>query len=71
MRINNKKSLIEKKEILGTGFLFYMGMVFQDSDVAKWLEAVAYRLTIDPDAELEKTADEVIDLIGQAQQEDG
>ena len=28
MRINNKKSLIEKKEILGTGFLFYMGMVF-------------------------------------------
>lgn len=47
------------------------GMVFQDSDVAKWLEAVAYRLTIDPDAELEKTADEVIDLIGQAQEEDG
>ena len=30
------------------------GMVFQDSDVAKWLEAVAYRLTIDPDAELNR-----------------
>ena len=47
------------------------GMVFQDSDVAKWLEAVAYRLSIDPDEELEKTADAVIDLIGQAQEEDG
>ncbi|MBQ8512226.1 MAG: glycoside hydrolase family 127 protein [Clostridia bacterium] len=47
------------------------GMVFQDSDVAKWLEAVAYRLTIDPDPELEKTADDVIDLIGKAQEEDG
>lgn len=47
------------------------GYVFQDSDVAKWLEAVAYRLTIAPDSELEKTADGVIDLIGMAQEEDG
>ncbi len=47
------------------------GYVFQDSDVAKWLEAVAYRLAIDPDPELEKTADGVIDLIAAAQEEDG
>ena len=47
------------------------GMVFQDSDVAKWLESVAYRLTISPDPELEKTADGVIDLIAAAQDEDG
>lgn len=47
------------------------GYVFQDSDVAKWLEAVSYSLTIERDAELEKTADEVIDLIGRAQREDG
>ena len=47
------------------------GYVFQDSDVAKWLEAVAYRLSIDPDPALEKTADEVIDLIASAQEEDG
>lgn len=47
------------------------GMVFQDSDVAKWLEAVAYSLTNDPDAELERLADETIDLIGRAQQPDG
>ena len=39
------------------------GYVFQDSDVAKWLEAATYRLAIDPDPELEKTADGVIDLI--------
>ncbi|MBQ8539947.1 MAG: glycoside hydrolase family 127 protein [Clostridia bacterium] len=49
----------------------FHGFVFQDSDVAKWLEAVAYRLTIAPDENLEKTADDVIDLIGRAQREDG
>ncbi|WP_150268699.1 glycoside hydrolase family 127 protein [Paenibacillus tepidiphilus] len=49
----------------------YGGMVFQDSDVAKWLEAVAYSLMLKPDAELERRADEVIDLVGEAQQPDG
>lgn len=32
----------------------FHGMVFQDSDVAKWLEAVAYQLASNPDPELEK-----------------
>ena len=49
----------------------FYGMVFQDSDVAKWLEAVAWSLCQKPDAELEKTADEVIELIEAAQCEDG
>jgi DUF1680 family protein len=49
----------------------FYGMVFQDSDLAKWLEAVAYRLMNNPDSDLEKTADETIDLIGRAQQDDG
>lgn len=49
----------------------FYGMVFQDSDVAKWLEAVAYSLETDPNPELEKIADEVIDLLEKAQQEDG
>ncbi len=49
----------------------FQGMVFQDSDVYKWLEAVAYSLTWHPDPELEKTADETIELIASAQQEDG
>lgn len=54
---------------LSTGEFY--GMVFQDSDVAKWLEAVAYSLVVHPDAELEKRADEVIETIEKAQQEDG
>jgi len=49
----------------------FYGMVFQDSDVAKWLEAVAWSLCQKPDAELEKTADEVIALVAAAQCEDG
>lgn len=49
----------------------FYGCVFQDSDLAKWLEAVAYSLMTKPDPELEKLADEAIALVGRAQQEDG
>lgn len=49
----------------------FQGMVFQDSDVYKWLEAVAYSLMWHPDEKLEQTADETIDLIAAAQQPDG
>ncbi len=49
----------------------FFGEVFQDTDVAKWLEAVAYSLATKSDPELEKEADEVIDLIGRAQEPDG
>ena len=49
----------------------FYGMVFQDSDVAKWLEAAAYSLVIQPDAELEARIDELCDLIAAAQEEDG
>ncbi len=49
----------------------FYGMVFQDSDFAKWMEAVAYSLSLFPDRELEKTADELIDIIADAQDEDG
>ena len=49
----------------------YYGQVFQDSDVAKWLEAVSYSLETDPDVELEKEADQVIDILEKAQQPDG
>lgn len=49
----------------------FYGMVFQDSDVAKWLEAVGYLLETQPDPELEKVADEVIELIERAQHPDG
>lgn len=49
----------------------FYGAVFQDTDIAKWLEAVGFSLAVYEDEELEKTADGVIDLIAQAQQEDG
>ncbi len=49
----------------------FYGAVFQDSDLAKWLEAVAYSLAVYPDERLERVVDEVIDLIEAAQEEDG
>lgn len=49
----------------------FHGMVFQDSDLAKWLEAVGYSLSVQPDKELELLADKAIDLIEKAQEDDG
>ncbi len=49
----------------------FYGMVFQDSDVAKWLEAAAYSLALKPDKELEARVDDVVALIGRCQQPDG
>ncbi|WP_322904371.1 glycoside hydrolase family 127 protein [Paenibacillus sp. SGZ-1009] len=49
----------------------HYGWVFQDSDVYKWLEAVAYSLSFHPDAHLQQLADGVIDLIALAQEQDG
>ncbi len=44
---------------------------FWDSDVAKWIEAAAYSLAVNPDGELEKRVDEVVDMIANAQHDDG
>ena len=49
----------------------FYGMVFQDSDLYKWLESVAYSLETMPDPDLEALADYAIELIGGAQQPDG
>ena len=49
----------------------FYGMVFQDSDVAKWLEAAAYSLLRKPDGRLLSRVREVVALIGRAQQPDG
>ncbi len=49
----------------------FYGMVFQDSDVAKWLEAAAYSLWVHPDPALERRAEAVIDIVDRAQQPDG
>ena len=55
-------------EDVGDGFY---GMVFQDSDAAKWIEAAAYSLALYPDEQLSATVDELIDKIAAAQDEDG
>lgn len=49
----------------------FYGMVFQDSDVAKWIEAAAYSLRQFPNPQLEATIDAVVDLMGRAQRPDG
>ena len=49
----------------------FYGMVFQDSDVAKWLEAAAYSLALKPDEALSRRVDEMVTLIGRCQQPDG
>lgn len=49
----------------------YYGTCFQDSDVAKWLEAVSYSLETHPNPQLESIADSLIDLLSLVQQADG
>lgn len=50
----------------------FEGAVFQDTDLAKWLEAVGFYLSAyGRDEKLEALADEAIDLIEKAQQPDG
>lgn len=49
----------------------FYGMVFQDSDVAKWLEAAAYTLAEHPDPELERRIEDVVDILEAAQHPDG
>ncbi len=49
----------------------FQGYYYNDSDVYKWLEAVAWTLATDPDPDLSRMADGVIDLVAAAQQPDG
>ncbi|TYP78925.1 glycoside hydrolase family 127 protein [Paenibacillus methanolicus] len=49
----------------------FYGYIFQDSDVTKWLEAVAYSLASVPNPKLEQLADATIELLARAQQPDG
>ncbi|MBQ9064108.1 MAG: glycoside hydrolase family 127 protein [Blautia sp.] len=49
----------------------FYGFVFQDSDVAKWLEAAAYSLASHSDEDLVEKMDETIRLLASAQMPDG
>lgn len=47
------------------------GIVFQDTDLYKWLEAVSYCIDNGTGKAFERQADEVIELVGRAQEPDG
>lgn len=49
----------------------FKGWVFQDSDAYKWIEAAAYSLKNYPDSDLEKKVNEIVDIICDAQLENG
>jgi uncharacterized protein len=49
----------------------FEGIFFNDSDVYKWMEAVAYSLSTHPDTALEAKLDQVIARVAAAQQDDG
>lgn len=47
------------------------GTIFQDSDVAKWIEAASYSLMSHPNGELETIIDELVRLIEKSQHPNG
>jgi DUF1680 family protein len=49
----------------------HFGYPFQDTDVYKWLETVAYVLKYHPDEKMKEEADWTVDLIADAQDDDG
>lgn len=49
----------------------FYGMVFQDSDLYKWLGAASYLLATDPDPSLAGHVETAVGLIARAQQPDG
>jgi DUF1680 family protein len=70
-KLNQSGNFNNLRLAAGSGQGEYQTPVFMDSDVYKWLEAVSYDLVNVPDPELEHMADEAIELIAAAQQEDG
>lgn len=70
-QIENRTGRIRNFENAAKGQGEHSGIFFDDSDVYKALEGIAYSLINNPDPELEKKADEWIDKFAAAQQPDG
>lgn len=69
---DNKSHAVENLRIAaGDETGEFHGMVFQDSDIYKWLEEAAYALSYHPDDQLRELCDRTVDLIARAQQPDG
>ena len=70
-QIENQTGRIRNFENAAKGEGEHSGIFFDDSDVYKALEGMAYSLINNPDPELEKKADEWIDKFAAAQRPDG
>lgn len=70
-QIDNQTGRMQNFVNASKGKGIHSGIFFDDSDVYKALEGMAYALINHPDAELEKKADEWIAKIASAQQPDG
>ena len=70
-QIENQTGRIRNFENAAKGEGEHSGIFFDDSDVYKALEGMAYSLINNPDPELEKKADEWIDKFAAAQHPDG
>ena len=70
-QIENQTDRIRNFENAAKGRGVHSGIFFDDSDVYKALEGMAYSLQIHPDPELEAKCDEWIDKFAAAQQPDG
>ena len=70
-QIENQTGRIRNFENAAKGEGEHSGIYFDDSDVYKALEGMAYSLQIEPDPELEAKCDEWIDKFAAAQQPDG
>lgn len=70
-QIENQTGRIRNFENAAKGEGEHSGIFFDDSDVYKALEGMAYSLINNPDPELEKKADEWIDKFAATQQPDG
>ena len=70
-QIENQTGRIRNFENAAKGEGEHSGIFFDDSDVYKALEGMAYSLINNPDPELENKADEWIDKFAAAQQPDG
>ena len=70
-QIENRTGRIRNFENAAKGEGEHSGIFFDDSDVYKAMEGMAYSLQLYPDPELEAKCDEWIDKIAAAQQPDG
>jgi uncharacterized protein len=70
-RLEEAGNLFDLRLAAGRETATYRGPVYQDSDVYKWLEAVAWERGREEDPELAELHSELTELITAAQEEDG